>query len=68
VAKSGRVNFRVSGIKDATAWVDGKTCNINSDFQTELEAGTHTLYVKLNAKNLPDSIRIESPDAAFLPN
>jgi putative heme-binding domain-containing protein len=68
VAKSGQVNFRVSGIKDAAAWVDGKACSINSDFQTELEAGTHTLYVKLNAKNLPDSIRVESPDAAFLPN
>jgi putative heme-binding domain-containing protein len=66
VAKSGQVNFRISGIKDAAAWVDGKSCSINSDFQTELEAGTHTLYVKLNAKNLPDSIRVESPEAAFL--
>jgi putative heme-binding domain-containing protein len=68
VAKSGRVNFRVSGIKDASAWVDGKVCSINSDFQTELDAGTHTLYVKLNAKNLPESLRVESPEAAFLPN
>jgi putative heme-binding domain-containing protein len=68
VAKSGRVNFRVLGITEASAWVDGKACSINSDFQTELEAGTHTLYVKLNAKNLPESIRVESPEAAFLPN
>jgi hypothetical protein len=68
VAKSGVVNFRVSGIKEAPAWVDGKVCSINSDFQTELEAGTHTLYVKLNAKNLPESIRVEAPEAAFLPN
>jgi putative heme-binding domain-containing protein len=68
VAKSGRVNFRVAGIKDAAAWVDGRACTINSDFQTELDAGTHTLYVKLNAKNLPDSIRVESQEAAFLPN
>jgi putative heme-binding domain, Pirellula/Verrucomicrobium type len=68
VAKSGRVSFRVSGIKEASAWVDGKACSINSDFQTDLEAGVHTLYVKLNAKRLPDSIRIESTEAAFLPN
>jgi putative heme-binding domain-containing protein len=68
VAKSGRVNFQVSGIKEAPAWVDGKAFKINSDFQTDLEAGTHTLFVKLNAKNLPDSIRVESTGAAFLPN
>ena len=68
VAKSGRVSFRVSGIKEASAWVDGKACSINSDFQTDLEAGAHTLYVKLNAKKLPDSIRVESPEAVFLPN
>lgn len=68
VARSGQVNFRVSGVKDASAWVDGKACSINSDFQTELDAGTHTLYVKLNAKNLPESLRVESPEAAFLPN
>ena len=61
VARSGRVTFRVSGIKEAAAWVDAKACSFNSDFQTELDAGTHTLYVKLNAKNLPDSIRVESP-------
>jgi putative heme-binding domain-containing protein len=68
VAKSGTVNFRVSGINDAAAWVDGKACSINSDFKTELEAGTHTLYVKLNAKNLPEAFRVESSEAAFLPN
>jgi putative heme-binding domain-containing protein len=68
VAKSGQVDFRVSGIKDATAWVDGKPYTVNSDFQTELEAGTHTLYVKLKAKNLPDAIRVESPEAVFLAN
>jgi putative heme-binding domain-containing protein len=68
VTKSGTVNFRVSGIKDAAAWVDNKMLTVNSDFQTELEAGTHILYVKLPAKNLPESIRVESPDVAFLPN
>jgi hypothetical protein len=41
---------------------------VNSDLQTELEAGTHTIYVKLNAKNLPDAIRVECPEGAFLAN
>jgi len=68
VAKSGRVSFHVSGIKETPAWVDGKACSINNDFQTDLEAGSHTLFVKLNAKNLPESIRVESPEAAFLAN
>jgi putative heme-binding domain-containing protein len=66
--KSGPITLRFSGAADAPVWVDGKSFTVHSDLQTKLEAGTHTLYVKLNAKNLPDTIRVESPDAAFLPN
>jgi len=68
VAKSGRITLRFSGIKETAAWVDGKSFTINSDLQTEIEAGTHTIYVKLNAKKLPEAIRVESSEAAFLTN
>jgi putative heme-binding domain-containing protein len=68
IAKSGRVTLRFSGVKDAAAWVDGKSFTINSDLETELQAGTHTIYVKLNAKSLPDAIRVECAEAAFLGN
>ncbi len=68
VAKSGRVTLRLFGVKEAPAWVDGKSFTINSDLETDLQAGIHTVYVKLNAKNLPDAIRVECPEAAFLAN
>jgi putative heme-binding domain-containing protein len=66
--KSGQITLRFSGIADASVWLDGKSFIVHSDLKTELEAGTHTLYMKLNAKNLPEAIRVESPDAAFLLN
>lgn len=66
VAKSGRVRLRFSGVKETTAWVDGKSFAVNSDLETELQAGTHTVYVKLNAKNLPDGLRVECAEAAFV--
>jgi len=68
VAKTGPITLRFSGVTDAPAWVDGKPFTIHSDLQTELEPGPHVLYLKLNAKNLPEGIRVESQDAAFLPN
>jgi putative heme-binding domain-containing protein len=68
VAKAGRITLRFSGLKETTAWVDGKSFTVNSDLEAELEAGTHTLYVKLNAKSIPDAMRVESSDAAFLAN
>ena len=48
--------------------MDGKSVTVNSDLQTELGPGTHTVYLKLTAKNLPEAIRVESPEAAFLSN
>jgi putative heme-binding domain-containing protein len=66
VAKSGQVTIQFDGIKETTAWIDGKSYAVNSDLRTQLEAGTHTLYVKLNAKNLPEAIRAQCSEAAFV--
>jgi hypothetical protein len=65
-AKSGLVQLRWAGVTDCPLWVDGKLTDRTS--QLELSAGLHTIIVKLDAKKLPDAIRLECADATFVTN
>ncbi len=66
VARTGAVAFHFSGASGSAIWVDGRPAN--RELKTELSAGTHTIITKLDANNLPDSLRLESADVTFLVN
>jgi putative heme-binding domain-containing protein len=68
VGKAGTVSFKISGAEGASAWVDGRQVQGAAELKTELPAGPHTFLLKLEARKLPEAIRLESPDATFLMN
>ena len=60
----------VSGPKKIAAWINGKPVEVDSTDSTNrvkhtLQPGTHTFLVRLDAKVIPDSVRIESKDVTF---
>ena len=66
IASSETVNFKLMGADGSSAWVDGKPLAGNRDAQ--LAAGPHTIIVKLDAKSLPDALRLSASDGTFLVN
>ncbi len=68
VAKSGQVQFQLSDAPGVIAWIDGKPVSVGSPITADLVAGTHTIIFKLDHKNLPEFMRLESPDVTFLAN
>lgn len=68
VGKAGVIHFKVSEASGAVAWIDGKQMNVATSMTADLPAGKHTIVFKLDNKNLPEFLRLESPDATFLAN
>jgi putative heme-binding domain-containing protein len=68
VSKNGAVNLKLVGPKTYSAWVDGKSIPPSALSAAELTPGTHIFITKLDAKNFPDALRLESPDVTFLSN
>ncbi len=66
VAKTGAVSLKLDGPAAAQVWVDGKAVAGANEFHPELQSGKHTAIVKLDAKKLPDALRLESEDVTFL--
>jgi hypothetical protein len=56
----------LTGADHCSAWIDGKSFSLSESTPAALSAGVHTLLLKLEAKDLPDSIRLESPEVTFL--
>ncbi|MDB6058375.1 MAG: hypothetical protein JWO95_2219, partial [Verrucomicrobiales bacterium] len=50
------------------AWLDGKPIECRKQIKSELKSGMHRLVLKFDPKNLPDSLRVASPEAAFSAN
>ena len=65
-SKTGKVRLELTGISGAPAWIDGKAVQFKSPIELELSQGTHSLIIKIKTSDLPDSIRLGSPDATFL--
>jgi hypothetical protein len=68
VAKAGPVVLQVNGADGSPAWIDGQPVGACGQLKAELEAGPHTVIVKLDAKQVPDSIRLKCSEATFLAN
>jgi hypothetical protein len=65
-AKAGPVTLRLHGVKSPKAWLDGKPVGGNTEMLADLPAGTHTFIAKLDPSQLPDQIKLETTDGAFL--
>jgi putative heme-binding domain-containing protein len=66
VSKAGSLSLELTGADGSPAWIDGKPAGACGNLKPELTAGPHAIIVKLDAKKLPDVIRLQSPDATFL--
>ena len=66
--RSGPVNFNLTGGNKAFVWIDGKPISNKGEIRTELAAGTHSIVVRLEARQLPDQLSLRSVDVNFLAN
>ena len=60
------MNLKIAGANGAVVWIDGK--QLNAKREAQLAAGPHTVIVKLEAKELPEALRMEASDGTFLVN
>lgn len=65
-AKAGSIKLRLDGVNTPKAWLDGKAIGGNSDLSASVEPGIHTFIVKLDPAGLPDQIKLEISEGAFL--
>lgn len=68
VAKAGPVHFQLTAGPGTELWVNGRKAGTTGESSVELPAGTHRVLVKLDPKQVPEVIRLESRDAAFALN
>jgi putative heme-binding domain-containing protein len=68
VTKPGAVAFKLTGADTSAVWIDGQPVKSGRAFAPELQPGKHTVFIRLDAKKLPDALRLESQDATFLAN
>jgi putative heme-binding domain-containing protein len=66
VAKGGPVSLKLEGSAAVQVWVDGKPVQGASEFHPDLVSGKHVAVIKLDAKKLPDALKLESDDVTFL--
>jgi putative heme-binding domain-containing protein len=64
--KAGKAKFTLpKGIK-AQAWLNGKSLGSANQFTAKVAAGKHRFVLRLDAKALPEVLRLESKDVVFL--
>ena len=68
MAQPGTVHFQLIANPAAELWVDGRKIGGAGASQTELSTGTHRVLVRLDPKQIPAFLRLESPDASFVLN
>jgi putative heme-binding domain-containing protein len=65
-SRAGNVKLKLAGLSSPKAWLDGKPVGGDAEINTDLSAGAHTLVLKIDPRQLPESIKLESPDVSFL--
>lgn len=65
--RAGSVKFKLSA-PGAELLVDGKRVGASGESSADLPAGNHRVVVRLDPKQLPDVIRLESSDGNFVLN
>src|SRR5439155_12642403 len=64
-SKPGPVRLKLSGVNTPKAWLDGKPVSGSSEIIADLSAGPHTFLLKLDSRQLSNSLKLESPDVSF---
>ena len=65
VANSGEVTLEVAGPDTPAVWIDAAPVEGKGTFKSNLDAGEHTVLVRLDARELPETFRLSSPDVTF---
>jgi putative heme-binding domain-containing protein len=68
VARAGKVTLKLSGADNLPLWIDGKPQKPGAEHTVELSAGTHTITLRVDPKNLPAGFRVEASEGSFLNN
>ena len=66
VQKEGNVTFRLPRGLVTEAWINGKPLKRGNTYTAKLPSGKHRIVVRLDAKALPKTFRLESEEVAFL--
>ncbi len=66
--QNAEANFLIDGADVAELWIDGKAvpAKNNNEFSAKVVSGTHTVLIRLDARELPDSVAIRSDDVIFM--
>jgi len=67
-SKDGPVRLHLKAAPGAELWVDGRKVGGNGANTATLKAGTHRILVRMDPKQVPDELRLDSPDGAFVLN
>ena len=68
VPRSGPVRLKLPSLAKAIVWIDGKPVEAREEISVNLDAGPHTLAVKLDAKSFPEYLSVSTQDGTFLSN
>ena len=67
-SKDGPVRLHLKAAPGSELWVDGHKVGGNGTSTASLKAGTHRVIVRMDPKQVPDELRLDSPDGAFVLN
>jgi putative heme-binding domain-containing protein len=65
--KAGPVKLKLDA-EAGEVWIDGKKIGGVGESVADLSAGKHRVLVRLDPKNVPDSVRLETADGVFVMN
>jgi hypothetical protein len=66
VPRSGLVRLQFPAMTKATVWLDGKPVEAKEQVELDLTSGQHSVAVKLDAKTLPEYLRVSTSDGTFV--
>lgn len=68
LAQKGAVKFELEAPAGSEIVIDGKSIGKGPSVSANLDAGEHTIVVKLDHRSLPDQVRLKSNDVTFIAN
>jgi putative heme-binding domain-containing protein len=63
--KDGPVHFKIDGADAMSIFIDGKPAASAKEPTAQINAGVHTVIIKLNAAALPETLRLQSNEVTF---
>jgi len=66
VRSAATARFNLQAAPGAELWINGRKTGGVGPSEATLEPGRHRVIVRLDPKNLPEQLRLESPDVTFV--